>query len=248
MMRFSLPTGRRRLVRLLGAGVLVTGGACMPILLAGSAQALACGATTSTAFPDACSFTGTLTVGAGVLSLTTPGSLTWAAGLTGVDQEVVDAVLLDQIYTVDNATGATAGWNVTVAATTFTNGLATLPDGTLAAPTFVTNGDLGLEAPATGVTTGPATVAPTATCTTGATCVLPTTGSNATTYPVAILTGATPTAYVIYSVAAASGGVGSIDIGGSGALNPVAWWLNVPADAALGAYASTIVMAVNSGP
>jgi hypothetical protein len=255
MMRFSLPTGRRRLVRLLGAGVLVTGGACMPILLAGSAQALACGATTSTAFPDACSFTGTLTVGAGVLSLTTPGSLTWAAGLTGVDQEVVDAVLLDQIYTVDNATGATAGWNVTVAATTFTNGLATLPDGTLAAPTFVTNGDLGLEAPATGVTTGPATVAPTATCTTGATCVLPTTGSNATTYPVAILTAAAavggvggPTAYVIYSVAAASGGLGSIDIGGSGALNPVAWWLNVPADAALGAYASTIVMAVNSGP
>jgi len=254
MMRFSLPTNRRRLVRLLGAGVLVTGGACMPILLAGSAQALACGTAPSTAFPDACTFTGTLTVGAGVLSLTTPGSLTWAAGLTGVDQEVVDAVTADQIYTVDDATGAAAGWNVTVAATTFTNGTATLPDGTTGAPTFATNGDLTAEFPVTGNLVDP-TVAPTAACSTGATCVLPTTGSNATTYPVSILTAAAavggvggPTAYVIYSVAAASGGLGSIDIGGSTAANPVAWWLNVPADAALGAYASTIVVAVNSGP
>lgn len=257
MMSFSLPTGRRRLVRLLGAGVLVTGGACMPVLLAGSAQALSCGSVVSVALPDACTFTGTLTMGAGSLSLTTPGSLTWAAGLTGVDQNVVDTVDADQGYTVDDATGAAAGWNVTITATQFTvatgaNAGATLPDGTLLAPTFFTNGDasaVSVGDPTPWTTTTP----PTTACATGSTCSAPT---DTTAYPASIVTGPAVAPVEIYSTQTVATvpsptfgtGAGSIVIGGSAAANPVAWWLAVPADAVPAAYASTILMAVNSGP
>ena len=260
MMRFSLPTDRRRLVRLLGAGVLVTGGACMPVLLAaGSAQAAACGSVVSTAFPSvACTITGALSMSAGDLSLTTPASLTWAAGLTGVDQNVVDTVAADQSYTVDDATGAAAGWNVTITATQFTvggtgaNAGAVLPDGTLTVPTFFTNGDA--SAVSVGDPTPWATVTPpTTACLTGSTCSVPT---DTTAYPASIVTGAAVAPVEIYSTqtVATTGsptfgtGAGSIVIGGSAAANPVAWWLNVPADAVPAAYDSTITMAVNSGP
>jgi hypothetical protein len=51
----------------------------------------------------------------------------------------------------------------------------------------------------------------------------------------------------IYDTAAATG-VGQVVIGGSGAANPVGWWLNVPASAFAGAYTSTVTMAVISAP
>jgi hypothetical protein len=245
MMRFSLPMGRRRLVRLLGAGVLVTGGACMPVLLAaGSAQAAACNVVTAVGTP--CSITGTLDVTAGVLSLTGPASLTWDATLSGVDQSVADLVTADEIYSVDDATASAAGWNVTVSATTFTNGASLLPDAT----TFSTNGTVAaILTPGDTQDLTPWTnaTAPTTGCASGSTCVVPT--ANATTYPVAIVTaaatGAGPTPVVIYN---ATGGSGTIAVGGSAAANPVAWWLNVPADAASGDYTSTITMEVASGP
>jgi hypothetical protein len=244
MMRFSLPTGRRRLVRLLGAGVLVTGGACMPVLLAaGSAQAATCAAAAG------CAATGTLTMSAGSLSLTAPDNLAWGATLSGLDQFVVDGTGTEQAYTVDDATGGALGWNVSVSATTFTNGAATLPDGTTDAPTFLTNGDVS------GITVGDptpwaTTTAPTAGCATGSTCSVP---ASATTYPVSLVTAAAavggvggPALTIIYATATPSDTVGTG--AGSVTIGSVGWWLNVPADAIPGPYVSTIVMEVASGP
>jgi hypothetical protein len=174
--------------------------------------------------------TGTLTVTAGTLTLTSPASLTWAATLNGLDQSVVDVISGDQQYTVDDATGSGAGWHVTTSATTFTNGSHTLPD----TGTFVTTGS---------VTSIAATTAPTATC--AATCTLPT---DSTTYPVAITTAASsPTPVTIYDTAAATG-LGQVLIGGSAHTDPVGWWVKVPANASAGAYTSTITMTVVSAP
>jgi hypothetical protein len=174
--------------------------------------------------------TGTLTVTAGSLTLTSPTSLTWAVTLNGTNQTAVDSVAGDQQYTVNDATGSGAGWHVTTSATTFTNGTHTLLD----SGTFVNTGSITSIAAAT---------APTATCV--ATCVLPT---NTTTYPVAITTApSTPTAVTIYDTSAATG-VGQVTIGGHAAANPVGWWVNVPSSAFAGAYTSTVTMAIVSAP
>jgi hypothetical protein len=174
--------------------------------------------------------TGTVTLTAGTLTLTSPSSLTWAATLTGNNLSIVDTVSGDQQYTVNDATGSGAGWHVTSSATTFTNGSHTLPN----TGTFVTDGS------ATSIS---ATTAPTATCT--GTCTLPTTS---TTYPVAVTTAvSSPTPVIIYDTAAAAG-LGQIIIGGSAQPDPVGWWLNVPASASAGAYTSTVTMAVVSAP
>lgn len=220
----------RRPTRVLVAGAMV--GIGMPLLLgAGSAQAATCVPGTP------CTITGTLTLGSGTLSLTTPNTLTWGATLSGVDVHLVDTVTGDETYVVNDATGNLAGWHVTVSATTFTKSAA--PTATLAdTGTFSTNGSI----------TSPATAGyPTAACSTGApTCVLPTHATAPTTYPVAITTGATPTAFVIYDADAGSG-EGSINIGAPGTA-PVGWWLNVPSATPAGVYISTILMAVTSAP
>ena len=57
----------------------------------------------------------------------------------------------------------------------------------------------------------------------------------------------TVTPVSIYNAAAATG-LGNIVIGTSSAGAPAAWWLNVPASATAGAYASDITIAINSGP
>jgi hypothetical protein len=224
---------RRRLARLLIAGTMV--GIGMPVLLgAGSAQAATCVTGTS------CSMTGTLTLGSGTLSLTTPDTLTWGATLSGVDVLLVDTVTTDETYVVNDATGNAAGWHVTVSATTFTKPAGTTPAATLAdTGTFSTNGSIASQA---------APGYPTAACSTGApTCVLPTHATAPTTFPVAITTApATPTASVVYD-ADASSGEGSINIGAPGSA-PVGWWLNVPSSTPAGAYTSTILMAVTSAP
>jgi hypothetical protein len=224
----QLSKSKRRVAGLLGAGALLIGGIGAPVLFAaGPASAATC----TTIAP--CSITGTATLGAGTLTATMPDSLTWGATLTGVTQNLVDAVPADQGYTVDDASGATSGWNISVAATTFTSTVptaATLPD----AGTFSTNGS---------VTSATAATAPTAACTSGAgTCTLPT---DAVTYPVPLPTDGTAT--VIYSAAALTG-EGSIDIGGSAAAAPVGWWLSVRPDAAPGTYTSTVTISVASGP
>jgi hypothetical protein len=220
----------RRLLHALGVLLILAGGltAGSVALMSGTASAAGCG----TAVPAGsnCTMTGTVTLTGGALTLMSSSSLSWAATLTGSDQSVVDVVSGDQQYTVNDATGSGAGWHVTAAATTFTNGAHTFSN----TGTFVTNGS---------VTSITATTAPTATCT--GTCTLP---SNSTTYPVAITTAASsPTPVIIYDTAAATG-LGQIIIGGSAQPNPVGWWVNVPASASAGSYTSTITMAIISGP
>jgi hypothetical protein len=247
---------RKRSVHLLGACVLLGGGIAMPVLLgAVGAQAAPCG--TATAAGQACPVAGSAVIDAGVLSLTPPAGLTWGGGVTGVDQTLVDTTAGDETYAVNDATGSGSGWAVTITATTFTN-LASLATTQPALPdtgTLETGGD---------TTTGGEASAdiPTAACVTGTTCTLPT---NTIGFPVPITTapsGGTLPPSTIYNAeaptavgvlpAVASSGLGSIVIGGVGTdiapLNPVAWWLNVPANTLAGTYSSTITLAVVSGP
>lgn len=196
----------------------------------GSASAATCGSAVPAG--SNCTLTGTLNVTGGTLSLVSPGSLTWAAAATGADQSVVDTQAADQQLTVNDATGTAAGWHVTASATTFTNGTHTLPN----TGTFLASGSL---------TSASATTAPSSACATGSTCTLPT---NSTTYPVAVTTaGTAPPAVTLYN-AAANTGMGKIVLGGSGAANPLGWWLNVPSNVFSGAYTSTVTMSVVSAP
>jgi hypothetical protein len=232
MMRNVLRVIGRRAGLVAGACVLLAGGTGAGVLSgAGTAQAAACaGAVTA---GTSCTDTGTLALAAGTLTMTPPVSLAWAGTVTGVDQQLVDATAADQGYTVDDATGSSAGWNVTVSATTFTSTTpaATLPD----TGTFSTNGS---------ITSALDTTGPTAACSAASTCTLPT---DTTAYPVAITTAAaTPTAFKIYD-ASATTGLGSIDIGLPGAA-PVSWWLAVPGNAVPATYTSTITLEVISAP
>ena len=230
-MRHLLRVIRRRVGPVIGACVLLAGGIGVGMLAgAGTAQA-ACPGTPVVA-GTSCADTGTLTFTAGTLTLLSPTALAWTAVDTGLNQQVVDTTTAHQTYVVDDATGSGAGWNVTVSATTFTNGTVSLP----LAGTFSTNGSVASQA---------ATTAPTATCTSGATCTLPT--DTSVTYPVALTTAATtPTPYKIYDALAASG-LGAITIGLPGAA-PVGWWVAVPANAVPATYTSTITLEVVTGP
>ncbi len=218
----------RWLTRVLCAVTAIASLTAVPVLIPGTALAQGCGS--PVAAGSNCTLTGTLTVTAGSLTLTSPASLTWAVTLTGLDQSVVDTTSGDQQYTVNDATGSGAGWHVTVSATTFTTGSHTLAN----TGTFSTTGS---------VTSNSATNPPTATC--SATCTLPT---NSTTYPVDITTAASsPTPVTIYDTAAATG-LGQIVIGGSAQPHPAGWWLSVPSNAIAGSYTSTITMAIVSAP
>lgn len=196
----------------------------------GTASAATCGSAVPAG--SNCTLTGTLSVTGGTLSLTAPGSLTWSATASGTDQSVVDTTAADQQLTVNDATGAAAGWHVTASATTFTNGTHTLPN----TGSFSATGSL---------TSMSATTGPSAACATGSTCTLPT---NSTTYPVQITTAATaPPSVTLYDTAASTG-MGKIVLGGSSAANPLGWWLNVPSNVYSGSYTSTVTMAVVSAP
>jgi hypothetical protein len=220
---------RKRLVRLLLAGALLTGAVGAPVaLVGGTAQAAACG--TAVAAGTSCTLTGTLNLLAGPLTLTSPSALAWSGTDNGFDQSLVDTTAAHLFYVVNDATGSGAGWHVTASATTFTTGSATLPN----SGTVVTTGS------ASSVTSANA---PTPVCSSGATCLLPT---NTTVYPVAITTAAvSPTPVTVYDTSAATG-LGSIVVGGGS--NPVGWWVNVPASAAVGTYTSTFTLQIISGP
>jgi hypothetical protein len=162
------------------------------------------------------------------LSLTVPTSLSWALTGTGVDQSAVDPNAGDQQFTVGDS--LTAGWNIVVSATTFTNGTHTLAN----TGTFNFTGSL---------TSPVSTTAPTATCV--GTCTLPT---NTTTYPVNIITAAaSPTAYKVYDTAASTG-EGVMTLGVSTAASPIGWWVQVPAASYAGVYTSTVTIEMVSGP
>jgi len=166
----------------------------------------------------------------GPLAVTVPGSLSWSGTLTGRDQSIHDTTTADQDLTVSDQTASGAGWNVSVAATTFTSGTHTLPN----------TGTLTLDG---SVSTSNGTTAPTNGC--GSSCVPP---SDTVSYPVAITTAATsPLPYSIYT-AQASSGLGVAILGGSSSANPVGWWLKVLANTRAGTYTSTVTMSVSSGP
>jgi len=218
------------LARLAVAGLVLGAGIGGPTLLAaGAAQAVACGSAEPAL--TACTLTGTLGITAGLLNLTTPSALAWATTSTGFDQVLVDTTTAHQSYLVNDATGSGAGWHVTLSATTFTNGAATLAN----SGTFSTNGSSSSQSSSS---------APTAACSALSTCVAP---SNITTYPAAITTApTTPTAVDIWDASTANTGMGSITIG-IGA-NPVGWWLIVPAKSTAGSYTSTVTLEIISGP
>lgn len=232
--RLKLLTPMRRFPRLLAAGALLIGWASTPVLLdAESAQAVACGTAVPAGTP--CTLTGTATVTAGALALTSPAALAWSATENGLNQQVVDATAAQQTYLVNDATGSGAGWHVTLMATTFTS---ISPAATLAnTGTFSTNGSITSEA---------AAGYPTAACSSGATCVLPTHTTAPTTFPVLLTTAASPTPVNIYDADATSG-MGSIVIGAPGAA-PVGWWVNIPASVIAATYTSTVTLEVLTAP
>lgn len=165
----------------------------------------------------------------GSLTLTFPDSLTWAATDTGHDQNAVDTVSADQQLTVDDSAGTGAGWHITVSATTFTSGTHTLPD----------TGALSVTGSVSALTSAD----PSAAC--AGSCILP---SNTTTYPVSIDTAASsPPAFTLYDASGGTG-VGAITVGGSGAAQPLGWWILVPASAYAGSYTSTLTLTLASGP
>jgi alpha-tubulin suppressor-like RCC1 family protein len=166
----------------------------------------------------------------GFLQLTSPTSLTWAATGTGLNQAAVDGNSSDQQLTATDNTATGAGWHITVSATTFTTGPKSLPN--TGAVDFT--GSAGSSV---------ASTAPTATCV--GSCTLPT---NTTTYPVVMATAvSSPTVYTVYDTAVSTG-EGVMTIGGSSAANPIGWWVQVPAAAYAGVYASTVTLEVVSGP
>lgn len=166
---------------------------------------------------------------AGSLTLTAPDTLTWSATDTGFPVDAVDAVDADQQLTVDDETGSGDGWHITIAATTFTSGVRTLPD----------TGIIAVTGSATALTGA----VPSAACV--GTCVLPT---DTVTYPVLVNTAASsPPATTVYAASAGTG-TGTVTLGGSGAAHPLGWWLSVPATAYVGSYSSTLTLAVVSGP
>ena len=166
----------------------------------------------------------------GPLSVTSPASLTWATTLNGTNRNVADAVSGDQQLTVSDQTLSGAGWDVTISATTFTNGTHTLPN----AGTFVVTGN---------VSSITASAAPSSACVVS--CTPP---SNAVTYPIAVTTAASSPSPVSVYQASASSGLGAILLGGSTAADPLGWWVEVPGNAWQGAYTSTVTVAIASGP
>jgi hypothetical protein len=237
-MRHLIHMTKKRLMPIMGASVLLTGGiGASLVFVGGTADATACAGTPVLA-GTACTDIGTLTMTAGSLGLTVPTALGWSETVNGLDRLLVDPTTVDQTYQVNDATGSAVGWHVTVSATTFTS---TSPAATLGnTGTFATNGSLTL-------TTGAlSTAAPTAACTSGSTCTVGTNNLSAS-YPVAITTAAlTPTAATIYDAPAGSG-LGTLTIGSPGA-DPVGWWISVPSNTLQGTYTSTVTLELLSTP
>jgi hypothetical protein len=170
-----------------------------------------------------------VTFAAGSLTLTSPDSLSWSVTDTGLKQNAVDEVPGDQQLTVDDSTATGAGWRVTVAATTFTSATHALPDtGTLSV---------------TGSVSSLSDAVPSAAC--DGSCILPT---DTISYPVHVTTAGSSPPPSTVAAAAAGTGTGTVVLGGSGAADPLGWWISVPGTAYVGTYSSAVTLAVVSGP
>ena len=169
-----------------------------------------------------------------MLVVTAPAALTWNGTLTGRNRTLADTNAADEQVAVDDQTGSAAGWNISVAASNFSNGSGySLPGASV------------LEV--TGSVTNAASQAkPTASCLASSICTRP--NDSSITYPQTITSAAqSPTPVIVY-VASPNTGVGPVTIGGSTAANPFGWWVNVPGYAEGGTYTSTITVSVGSGP
>jgi hypothetical protein len=241
-MRNLISAAKSRLIPLLVASVLLSGGIGASVLLTGG-HGTSVMLTAETADADACAvgadctITGSLGMTAGALTLTSPTSLTWAETVTGLDQKLVDTTTADQTYQVNDSRGTAPGWHVTVSATTFTS---VSPAATLANTlTFSTNGS---------ITSMAATTAPTAACLTGSTCTVPTSPVVPVAYPVTITAGAAASAAPVNIYDTALGtGTGTINVGLPGGA-PVGWWLNVPSNTIVDTYISTVSLELITGP
>ena len=78
---------------------------------------------------------GTATITAGTLAITTPATVTFAATLNANDQTVNATQALDVL----DGTGAAAGWKITATSTTFTSGANTLPTSAVTVQSTPTN-------------------------------------------------------------------------------------------------------------
>jgi hypothetical protein len=170
-----------------------------------------------------------VTFATGSLTLTSPDSLSWSATDTGLPQNAVDEVAVDQQLTVDDSAATGAGWHITVAATTFTSPAHALPDiGTLSV---------------TGSVSSLSGAVPSAAC--DGACVLPT---NTISYPVPVTTAPSSPPPSTIADASPGTGTGTVVLGGSGSADPLGWWISVPATAYVGTYSSAVTLAVVSGP
>jgi hypothetical protein len=167
----------------------------------------------------------------GGLFIAAPSSVVWNGGLNGRNQTIAAGNTAAEQLLVDDQTDNGAGWNVTVAASSFTNsGGYSLPG----ARVLQVNGS---------VTSATANAAPTAACLGSSFCTLPT---NAVTYPEWITAATSPTPVMVYQAGAGSG-IGPLTIGSTTA-NPFGWWLNVPGYAEAGTYSAAITVSIASGP
>ncbi len=230
-MRYLRDLTRRPSIRLLAASALVigVGGGTM----AASSASAACDPTT---FSAGCTMVGTATIGGTTLGVAAPATQTWATTLTGVDKELVDVAPADTSFTVQDFTGSGDGWTVTATATQFT-GTDTAGD----TNTLADTGTLVFNGSATSEVVG---AIPGNRCAPATTCVVPTTTGLA--LPLDFTQDGTTT-YNLYDASAATG-MGTIQIGAVSGGAPAAWWVNVPAGATADAYASTITLAISTGP
>src|SRR5580693_6362308 len=99
-MRNLLNTTRKRLMPLLAASVLLTGGVGTSLLFTGgTADAETCVAGVG------CSVGGTLTLTSGAMNLAASPTLGWGTAISGADQALIDTTTTDETYTVLDATG-----------------------------------------------------------------------------------------------------------------------------------------------
>ena len=221
---------KRRAVRVALPSLVLCGVLAGVALFAGSAaQAAACSTSTpinATDTPNSCTILGELDLTAGSLSLVPPPALSWADTLNGMEQYAYDSNSADQKFTVNDATGSGAGWNVTVAAATFTSGPNTLP-----AAAFTVNGSLSNSTVGT---------APHIGCTSGTSCTV---ADNTVTYPVGGAVkpiNTTPQELVNAQILPSPSGIGSNTV------DTVGWWLTIPANVKLGNYTAQVTLAINS--
>lgn len=174
----------------------------------------------------ASALTGTATLTAGTLQITSPTQLTFSGPLTVAATYFSDVT--NQLK-VDNP-GGTSGWSVTAWNTPFTcSTSATCGSSTLTDLVF--NGDTA--------TSPTDSAAPSLACTVAG-CTNPT--PSGVTFPVTVSQAATApgSPSKVYNATAGTG------VGGIWVKN--AWWVDAPANTLEGTYTSTITLAINATP